>query len=89
LEASPVPKTNKLLRLKVDLGSEQRELVAGIAEHYQAEDLPGRQVLMLVNLEPRTIRGIVSQGMVLAVNTPDTLLLVQPAGECPPGSVVK
>ncbi len=89
LEASPVPKTNKLMRLKVDLGSEHRELVAGIAEHYQAEDLPGRQVLMLVNLEPRTIRGIVSQGMVLAVNTPATLLLVQPAGECPPGSVVK
>jgi len=89
LEAAPVPKTNKLLRLKVDLGSEQRELVAGIAEHYKAEDVAGKQVLMLVNLEPRSIRGIVSQGMVLAVNTPDALLLVHPAQACPPGSVVK
>ena len=88
-EAAPVPKTNKLLRLKVDLGSEQRELVAGIAEHYKAEDVAGKQVLMLVNLEPRSIRGIVSQGMVLAVNTPDALLLVHPAQACPPGSVVK
>lgn len=89
LEAAPVPKTNKLLHLRVDLGNEQRELVAGIAEHYKAADVTGKQVLMLVNLEPRTIRGIVSQGMVLAVNTPDTLLLVHPAKACPPGSVVK
>ncbi|MDD4223913.1 MAG: methionine--tRNA ligase [Candidatus Cloacimonetes bacterium] len=89
LEAAPVPKTNKLLRLKVDIGIQQRELVAGIAEHHKAEDLIGKQVLMLVNLEPRTIRGIVSQGMILAVNTPHTLQLVHPAQACPPGSVVK
>jgi methionyl-tRNA synthetase len=89
LEAAPVPKTNKLLHLKVDIGGSHRELVAGIAEHYKAEDVAGKQVVMLVNLEPRTIRGIVSQGMVLAVNAPGTLKLVVPAENCPPGSVVK
>lgn len=89
LEAESVPKTDKLLRLKVDIGSEQRDLVAGIAEHYKPADVIGKEVVMLVNLEPRTIRGIRSQGMILAVHSAGKLSLVTPASECIPGSVVK
>ncbi len=76
LAAAPVPKTDKLLHLKVDLGSEQRELVAGIAEHYKSEDIVGKKVVMLVNLEPRKIRGIVSQGMILAAEIDKDLSLL-------------
>ncbi|MBW6514559.1 MAG: methionine--tRNA ligase [Candidatus Syntrophosphaera sp.] len=89
LEADSVPKTDKLLRLKVDIGSEQRELVAGIAEHYTPEDIIGKQVVMLVNLEPRKIRGILSRGMILAVHSEGKLSLVIPARDCLPGSTVK
>ncbi|MDZ4182294.1 MAG: methionine--tRNA ligase subunit beta, partial [Candidatus Cloacimonadaceae bacterium] len=89
LEARNVPKTDKLLHLKVDIGSEQRELVAGIAEHYKPEDLLGKQVIMLVNLEPRKIRGIVSHGMILAVHSDGKLHITSPSGDCSPGSIVK
>lgn len=89
LQAERVPKTDKLLHLKVDIGSEQRELVAGIAEHYAPEHVIGKQVVMLVNLEPRVIRGIKSQGMILAVNSESKLHLVGPCDTCQPGSTVK
>lgn len=89
LEAAPVKKTNKLLHLKVDLGDRQRELVAGIAEHYKPEDIVGKQVLMLVNLEPKTIRGVQSQGMILAVDTGQGLALLWADKPCPPGSLVR
>ena len=89
LEAEAVPKTSKLLRLRVDIGSEKRELVAGIAEHYKAEDLVGKQVLMVVNLEPKMIRGIRSHGMILAVHSEGKLRLAVPSASCRPGSVVK
>ncbi len=65
LEAEKVPKTNKLLKLKVDLGDEQRTVVSGIAGSYSPEDIIGRQVILLANLEPRKIKGIESQGMIL------------------------
>ena len=83
LEAEPVPKTDKLLRLKVDLGFEQRELVAGIAQSYKAEDLIGKTVTMLVNLQPRKIRGIVSNGMVLAAHDEKGLHVVLSDGGSP------
>ncbi len=89
LAAEPVPKTDKLLRLKVDIGCEQRELVAGIAEHYTAEDIIGREVAMLVNLAPRAIRGIQSHGMILAVNTADKISLLVPEQECGAGAVIR
>jgi methionyl-tRNA synthetase len=89
LSAEKVPKTDKLLHLKVDIGIEERELVAGIAEYYKPEDLPGKQALMLVNLEPRTIRGIKSQGMILAIESEGNLTLAVPEKYSPPGSVVK
>lgn len=60
--AEKVAKTKKLLKLTVDTGIDRREIVSGIAEHYAPEELVGRQVLVLVNLEPRTLKGIESRG---------------------------
>jgi len=88
LSAERVPKTDKLMHLKVDVGNEERELVAGIAEHYEPEDIIGRKIVMLVNLEARKIRGIVSQGMILCANGDDDLALLAPVKDMPPGTVV-
>jgi len=66
LQAERVEKANKLLKLQVDLAGEQRQIVAGIAEHYPPESLVGRSIVLVANLEPATIRGIESQGMLLA-----------------------
>lgn len=88
LAAEPVPKTDKLLHLKVDLGSEVRELVAGIALSYKAEDIIGKTVVMLVNLEPRKIRGIVSSGMILCAHSGEGLSLLLPHQESLPGSTI-
>jgi methionyl-tRNA synthetase len=88
LTAEPVPKTDKLLKLKVDLGFETRELVAGIAQSYKADHLLGKTVTMLVNLKPRKIRGILSNGMILAAHDSDGLHIIGPeSGE--PGSQVQ
>ena len=59
--------TRRLLKVQVDLGQEQRTLVAGVAEHYRPDELVGLQVIVVTNLEPTTIRGIVSEGMMLGV----------------------
>ena len=89
LAAERVPKTDKLMHLKVDTGLDQREIVSGIAEHFTAEELPGKQVLVLVNLEPRKIKGITSQGMLLlAENEEGKLVLVGPHGNILPGAQV-
>ena len=90
LEAERVPKTKKLLKLKVDTGIDQRTIVSGIAEYYQPEDLIGKQVIMLVNLEGKEIKGIYSQGMILmAENAKGELSLVSPAKSINNGSTVK
>ncbi|HRY83625.1 MAG TPA: methionine--tRNA ligase, partial [Candidatus Cloacimonadota bacterium] len=88
LAAEPVPKTDKLLHLKIDLGSEQRVLVAGIALSYKAEDIIGKTVVMLVNLEPRKIRGIMSSGMILCAHSGDGLSLLLPDRDSLPGSTI-
>ena len=89
LEAARVPKTDKLMHLKVDTGLDKREIVSGIAEHFTAEELPGKQVLVLINLEPRKIKGIASQGMLLlAENEEGKLVLVGPHGNILPGAQV-
>ncbi len=71
LEAEKVAKTKKLLKLKVDTGIDQRIVVAGIAESYKPEEIIGKKVTMLANLEPRKIRGIMSEGMLLMAENPD------------------
>ncbi len=90
LEAKRVKKADRLLELLVDVGEEQpRTVVAGIAEAYSPEELPGRTVVVLVNLEPRKLRGIVSQGMILAASGGGKdLRLVEVPDEVPPGTPV-
>lgn len=71
LAAENIEKSNKLLKLQVDLGDEQRQLVAGIAKHYQPTDLVGKKILMVANLQPATIFGVKSNGMILAASNDD------------------
>ncbi len=90
LEAEVVPKTKKLLQLKIDTGIDKRTVVSGIAEYYKPEDIIGKQVSILVNLEPRKIRGIESQGMILMAEDADgTLKFVSPEGQVKNGSEVR
>lgn len=89
LSAEKVAKTKKLLKLTVDTGIDQREIVSGIAEHFTPESLIGRQVLVLVNLEPRELKGILSRGMILmAEDTDGKLRLLGPDEKSTPGAVV-
>jgi methionyl-tRNA synthetase len=89
LEAEKVPKTDKLLKLKIDTGIDKRTIVSGIAEHYKPEDIIGKQVSILVNLEPRKLRGIESQGMILcAKDSDDKLVFVIPSEKISNGSEV-
>lgn len=79
LSAEPVPKSNKLLQFKIDLGSEQRTILSGIAKHYSAEEMVGKQVQVIANLPPRKMMGIESQGMILMAEDSDgKLSLMQP-----------
>lgn len=89
LEAEKVPKTDKLLKLKVDTGIDTRTIVSGIAKYYKAEEIIGKQVCVLVNLAPRKLRGIESQGMVLMAEDNDgSLKFVSPEGLVSNGSGV-
>ena len=89
LAAEKVAKTKKLLKLTVDTGIDRREIVSGIAEHYTPEELVGRQVLVLVNLEPRTLKGIESRGMILmGEDAVGKLVLLEPAAPVNSGAVV-
>jgi methionyl-tRNA synthetase len=90
LSAEKVPKTDKLLKLKIDTGLDVRTIVSGIAEYFKPEDLPGKQVCVLANLEPRKIKGIESRGMILLAETPDgKLVFVIPEEGTQLGSTVK
>ncbi len=90
LEAELVPKTKKLLKLLVDTGIDKRTVVSGIAEHYKPEEVIGKQVSVLVNLEPRELRGILSQGMILMAEDADgTLRFVSPEAKVKNGSEIR
>jgi methionyl-tRNA synthetase len=84
--AEPVPKTDKLLKLTLDLGTEQRTVVSGIAGAYTPESLVGRTVVYLANLKPAKIRGVVSQGMILAAGDGAVLALAALDRDVPPGT---
>ena len=71
LEAEEVERADKLYKLKVDLGTETRILMAGLKQHYSKDDLRGKRCIVFTNLEPRTIRGVESKGMILAVSNGD------------------
>jgi len=90
LEAEKVAKTKKLLKLKIDTGIDQRTVVSGIAEYYNAEDIIGKKVSILVNLAPRKLRGIESQGMILmAEDSEGKLCFVSPTEDVKNGSEIK
>jgi len=83
------PNADKLLILKVDLGAEQRQLVAGIKSYYKKEDLIGKQVVVITNLEPAIIRGIESQGMLLAAQDQNGVSIVSPDRFVQEASIVR
>ncbi|MFX0548368.1 methionine--tRNA ligase [Hathewaya histolytica] len=91
LECEPVKKANKLLKLKVDLGGEVRQIISGIAKFYKPEDLIGKKVVLVANLKPAKLRGELSQGMILSAATNDDseLKVTSVADNIPTGSIVR
>ena len=89
VEAEKVEGADKLLRLQVEVGEEKRQLVAGIALNYKPEELPGKMIVIVANLKPAKIRGVESNGMILAAGSGDLLRLVTIDGDLPSGTVVK
>ncbi|HSW38395.1 MAG TPA: methionine--tRNA ligase [Acidobacteriota bacterium] len=86
--AERVKGADRLLKLFVDLGSGKRQIVAGIAQHYSPETITGKLIVVVANLKPSTIRGIESQGMLLAAKNGATIRLVTPDGDIPPGAPI-
>jgi methionyl-tRNA synthetase len=88
-EAKPHPNADRLLVLSVDLGEpEPRQLVAGIRAAYDVRSLPGQQVVVVANLRPATLRGVASQGMLLAASDSEGLAVLAPARRFKPGTKV-
>ncbi|HSE93213.1 MAG TPA: methionine--tRNA ligase [Methylomirabilota bacterium] len=87
--AEPVPKSKKLVKLTVSLGDERRTVVAGIAEHYAPADLVGKKVVVVANLEPATLMGVESQGMLLAGSAEGALAVLTLDRDLPPGAKVR
>ncbi len=87
--AERVEKSEKLVKLMVDIGTETRQVVAGIGKHYSPEELTGKSVVIVVNLKPAKLMGIESRGMLLAASSGDVLSVVTPDREIKPGAKVK
>lgn len=90
LEAQPHPNADKLVVLKIDLGTEQRQICAGLRAFYPPEQLVGKNIIVVANLAPRMMRGMESNGMLLAATSPDRtrVIILTTDGEIEPGSVV-
>lgn len=88
LEAEKVEKADKLLKLQIDIGGEKRQIVAGIAEYYSPDEMIGKRLIIVSNLKPAKIRGIESNGMLLAAKSNDRLVLLTTDGEIPPGATI-
>ncbi len=89
IEASNIKKTDKLLKLIVDLGKEKRQIVSGIAKAYAVEDLIGKDVIVITNLKPVKLKGVLSEGMILATEDKNGLKLIVPDCDVVPGSIVR
>jgi len=89
VDVEKVPNTTKLLKLTISLGEESRTILAGIAEMYTPEELKGKQIVVVANLEPRRLRGIESQGMLLAADVNGQAIILQPESEVPAGTKVR
>ena len=88
LEAKPHPDADRLLVLTIDVGGTQKQIVAGIARHYTPAELVSKQIVVVDNLEPATLRGVTSSGMLLAAKEGDKLSLLIPDRPVAPGSSV-
>ena len=89
LLAERVEGSDKLLRLLVTLGEEERQIIAGIGKRYNPAELIGKEIVIVANREPRKLMGLESQGMLLAADSADGPVLLRPDMEVPPGSVIK
>ena len=89
LSAERVEGSEKLLKLEVDLGQEKRQIIAGIGKAYNPENLIGKEIVVVANLEPRSLMGLESQGMVLAVNSESGPVLLIPDQEVVPGTEIR
>lgn len=89
IAAEPVKNADKLLKLQLDLGTEQRQVVSGIAKYYTPEQLVGQKVICVVNLKPVKLRGELSQGMILAASSGEQLTLATVPEDMPNGAIVK
>jgi tRNA-binding protein len=81
IEAAKVEGSKKLIKLVVDLGAEKRQIIAGLAEYYKPEDLVGKYVVVVANLQPKKMMGLESQGMLLATCDKPVLLTIEKGGE--------
>ena len=88
-EVNDHPDADRLYVITVDFGEKTKQIVAGIKSSYGREDLIGRQVVVVDNLEPAVLRGVESQGMLLAASDENGIAIVSPAREVQPGSIVK
>ena len=89
LEAERIPESDKLLKLKVSFGSEERQILAGIGKKYAPEDLLNKQLVIVANLEPRVMMGLESQGMILASNSDNGPIFLTPAQAVPDGATIQ
>ncbi len=90
VEAAPHPNADKLIVLQVDLGTEKRQLCAGLRGYYEPEQMVGKNIVVVTNLAPRKMRGEISEGMLLAASTPglEQVILLTTDQDIPPGSSV-
>jgi methionyl-tRNA synthetase len=89
LTAEAVEKTDKLLKLTIDIGVEKRTVVSGIAQHYKPEEIVGKYVTLIANLKPRKMRGIESNGMILMAEDSGKLVFISALNEIAPGSTIR
>lgn len=90
VEASDHPNADKLIVLKVDLGSEERQIIAGLKGYYEAANIVGKNIIVVANLAPRMMRGLESQGMLLAASNADRskVIVLSPESAIEPGSEI-
>jgi methionine--tRNA ligase beta chain len=89
IKAEKIEGSEKLLNLEIDLGSEKRQIVAGISQFYEPEDLIGKEIVVVANLEPKKLMGIESQGMLLAAEKDGKPVILIPEKEVPPGTKIR
>lgn len=89
LDAREQPNADKLMLLKIDVGDQRKQIIAGIRKHHRPEDLIGRQIVVVNNLEEAVLRGEESHGMLLAANDGESIVLLGPDRACAAGAVVR